>query len=132
MLFVVVATVFWVVSIVDCAVQPESRHRGVSKRAWVFIVLLLPVIGGVLYFTIGRQSAKDLAQRASRHAPDDDPEFLRSLNASTSQDERIRRLQEELASLDEQPEPAPDTESPSAADDAHDPTDGDWRDQRGS
>lgn len=94
------AAVFWVFSIVDCAVQPASRHRGVSKAAWIAIVVLIPVIGGILWFAIGRRRAND--QGAMRMvAPDDDPAFLRSLG-KTEQDARIRRLEEELARLDDE------------------------------
>ena len=34
------AAIFWVFSIVDCAVQPPTRHRGVPKAAWIAICLL--------------------------------------------------------------------------------------------
>ena len=39
---------FWVYSIVDCALQPPTRHRGVSKPVWLLIVVLIPVLGGIL------------------------------------------------------------------------------------
>ena len=45
LILALVATAFWVYTIVDCAVQPATRHRGVSKPAWLVIVILLgPVI----------------------------------------------------------------------------------------
>ncbi|QKJ18545.1 PLDc N-terminal domain-containing protein [Microbacterium hominis] len=91
------ATVFWVYSIVDCAVQPPIRHRGVPKPVWLLIVILLPVLGGVLWFVIGRTRR---STAASRRAPDDDPEFLGTIGTISDQDERIRRLEEELAQLD--------------------------------
>lgn len=94
------ALVFWVFSIVDCAVQPATRHRGVSKGAWVAIVVLIPVLGGILWFAIGRRRRGDEKQIRSL-APDDNPEFLRSLGTN-AQDERIRRLEEELARLDDE------------------------------
>ena len=86
-----VAVLFWVYTIVDCAVQPPSRHRGVGKAAWMAIVILLPVLGGILWFLIGRGRA---SQTVVRRAPDDDPEFLGRMTASAraEQDERIRRL----------------------------------------
>lgn len=94
------ALVFWVFSIVDCAVQPATRHRGVPKGAWIAIVVLIPVLGGVLWFALGRRrgSANGGARQV---APDDDPEFLRTLN-KTDQDARIRQLEEELARLDDE------------------------------
>ncbi len=95
LLLVPLAVAFWVYSVVDCAMQPPTRHRGVSKPVWLVIVMLLPVIGGVLWFVTGRARAVTAVR-----APDDDPAFLHSLGSHAEQDERIRRLEEELARLD--------------------------------
>ncbi|WP_127473045.1 PLDc N-terminal domain-containing protein [Microbacterium sulfonylureivorans] len=97
LILALVATAFWVFTIVDCAVQPPTRHRGVSKPVWILIVVLIPVLGGLLWLLVGRVRRSAIA---ARRAPDDDPEFLGSLGAITDQDERIRRLEEELAQLD--------------------------------
>lgn len=107
-LFVIAAVVFTVFSIIDCAVQPATRHRGVSKRWWI-VITCVPVIGGLLWFLIGRARRSRMRQIA----PDDDPAFLGSLDSIADQDERIRQLEEELAKLDEElgaggPAPAPD------------------------
>lgn len=96
----IVAAIFWVYSVVDCAVQPPTRHRGVSKGAWLAIVILIPVLGGILWFIIGR--ARFGGREAPRVlAPDDDPEFLASLRRAES-DARIALLEAELARLDEE------------------------------
>lgn len=100
----IAAVVFWVFSIVDCAVQPPSRHRGVSKGAWIAIVVLIPVLGGVLWFVLGR-TRRQPAGRVL--APDDDPNFLGTLKDTTDQDERIRLLEEELARLDSEDDASP-------------------------
>lgn len=106
LILALVATAFWVFTIVDCAVQPPSRHRGVSKPVWLLIVVLLPVLGGILWLAVGRTRR---APAVARRAPDDDPEFLGSIHANAEQDERIRQLEEELARLDaeddEDPQP---------------------------
>lgn len=132
LILALVATVFWVYTIVDCAVQPPSRHRGVSKGAWMAIVILLPVLGGILWFVIGRGRAA--SKTAVRRAPDDDPEFLGRMTASAraEQDERIRRLEEELAQLDSE---ADDPHPPKKATDPDNPPgngDDDTRGQRGA
>lgn len=139
LILALVATAFWVYTIVDCAVQPAARHRGVSKAVWMVIVIVLPVLGGILWFLIGRGRADRPV--AMRRAPDDDPEFLRGMSASAraEQDERIRRLEEELAQLDSEgddpglPRPAapekPQTDDP---DDTPGKGDDDSRGQRGA
>ena len=118
---------FWVYSIVDCAVQPPTRHRGVSKPIWLLIVILLPVLGGILWFIVGRGRA---GVPVLRRAPDDDPEFLGRLSpaARADQDERNRRLEEELAQLDSEADDPRDPR-PKTADD---PGDDDARGQRGA
>ncbi|MCR2812552.1 PLD nuclease N-terminal domain-containing protein [Microbacterium sp. zg.Y1090] len=88
---------FWVYSIVDCAVQHPSRHRGVSKPVWILIVALLPVLGGVLWFAVGRTRSSAMPRPK---APDDDPEFLGRIGDIRDTDERIRRIEEELKALD--------------------------------
>jgi len=118
------AIAFWVYSIVDCALQDATRHRGVSKPVWILIVILLPVLGGILWFVIGRTRRAPIA---ARRAPDDDPEFLGSLGSISDQDERIRRLEEELAALDsESPDPrasdAPVDDRPTGDDDTDEQT----------
>lgn len=126
----VLAVMFWVVSVVDCAVQPATRHRGVSKGAWIAIVLLVPVIGGVLWFWLGRVRAND----PSASAPDDDTAFLDSLRqpsaAAAAQDERIRQLEEELARLDA--EEAPTAENDELPSSPRPDGDDDSRDQHGA
>lgn len=103
------ALIFWVFSIVDCAVQPATRHRGVPKGAWIAIVVLIPVLGGILWFALGRRRRDK--EGMHQVAPDDNPEFLRSLG-KTDQDDRIRKLEEELARLDDETDgPAPDARS---------------------
>ena len=97
LILALVLTAFWVFTIVDCSVQPATRHRGVSKPIWILIVVLLPVLGGLLWLTVGRVRRSAII---ARRAPDDDPEFLEKIGTMSDQDERIRRLEEELALLD--------------------------------
>lgn len=93
------AVVFWVFSIVDCSVQPAARHRGVSKSAWVLIVVLLPVIGGILWFTLGRLAPGEV-DTGFVIPPDDDPNVLRRMG-DAEQEARIRELEAELSRLDD-------------------------------
>jgi hypothetical protein len=50
----VVAAVAWVVALVDMVRRRSAPTRG-QLAAWVLIVIILPVLGTILYFVIGRQ-----------------------------------------------------------------------------
>ena len=93
----------WIYAFVDCLGTPDGQIRHLSKPTWVIVILLFgPVlVGPVAWLVVGRPR-----RRARRHdaldngqgppaqplhwvAPDDNPDFLRSL------DERLRRDQNE-------------------------------------
>ena len=63
LILALVATAFWVFTIVDVSVQPAARHRGVTKPIWILIVILLPVLGGLLWLTVGCVRRSTLAAR---------------------------------------------------------------------
>jgi hypothetical protein len=87
-------------ALVDMLLIEGSRVRGVNKVAWAFIIVLLPLIGALLWFSLGR--GRRGPRTATRTvAPDDDPNFLDRINRES--DERIRRLEQELAELDDDP-----------------------------
>ena len=50
----VVAAVAWIVALVDMVRGRGALARG-QLAAWVLIVVLLPVLGTILYFAIGRR-----------------------------------------------------------------------------
>ena len=102
-----IALAFWVVSFVDCAMQPPTRHRGASKKVWVLITII-PVIGGLLWWTIGRARLEQMNGIQTPIPPDDDPGFEQRLA-----EERIRRLEDEIALLDmEEAFNMPDAQKP--------------------
>jgi hypothetical protein len=98
-----VLLVIYVFSLVDVILADSQRVRGLSKTAWLLIVIFLPVVGAILWFTIGRGRNSDNGGRPRTLAPDDDPSFLRNIRRDEEQDERIRRLEQELADLDDDP-----------------------------
>ena len=87
-------------AVVDVILADERRVRALNKILWVFIILVVPVIGAILWFTIGKER-NDRGAQPHTIAPDDDPSFLRNLRRDEEQDERIRRLEQELADLDD-------------------------------
>jgi hypothetical protein len=100
---VIAALVFTVYSIVDCALTERFRVRGMPKALWVVVLLVLPVVGGVLWFLIGRGPA-----RRRFLGPDDDPRFLgRSSTAAPArapERDELALLEQELANLDVDPD----------------------------
>src|SRR6478736_8689006 len=101
---VVAAVVFMIYAVVDCALFDRLRIRGLSRGWWIVVILLVPLIGAVLWFVIGRgragRAARPGGTRGAPVAPDDDSEFLKRLDRDAEQEERIRRLEQELADLD--------------------------------
>ncbi len=115
-----VLTGLLVFAIVDILVIDGSRVRGIPKYAWIGIVVLLPLVGPLLWFLIGRErleprnhgryaDASGVSSAPSRRfgpiAPDDDPDFLGRLSREQQQEERIRELEKRLDELgDDKPE----------------------------
>lgn len=93
--------VFWIYSIVDCALSDGLRVRALPKWAWVLIVVLLPLIGALLWFGFGRPRKEAAAgMRGRGYGPDDDPAFLQHLAKEQAEEKRIHKLEQELADLD--------------------------------
>ena len=108
----VVAIAFTIYTLVDVLMTERSRIRGVPKPVWA-IITLLPVIGGILWLTIGKMR-RPPRRTSGPIAPDDDPTFLSSLSQEeirrrAEQDERLRRLEQELADLEAEDDDDNDT-----------------------
>ncbi|MFB6612317.1 PLD nuclease N-terminal domain-containing protein [Agromyces sp. NPDC056379] len=98
---IVAAVVFSIYAVADCAFFDRSRVRGLSRGWWIVVILFVPIIGGLLWFIIGRgRAGRSSSGRSRTVAPDDDADFLRRLGTEAEQDERIRRMEQELAELD--------------------------------
>jgi len=93
--------------LVDVISIYESRIKSLGKVAWVFIIVLLPILGPVLWLTLGKERGNpdQTAQRAARSrapkGPDDDPDFLRGAARNQDQEARIRELEAELKALND-------------------------------
>lgn len=91
----------------------EGEIRGLPKIAWVIVILLFPLIGSIAWFLAGRPATAPSrpdswrpgsgfpeAERPRRPvAPDDDPEFLRSIKRDD--DELFQRWEEDLRRREE-------------------------------
>ena len=100
---IIVAAVI-IYAIVDCVMSRAQEVRSISKTAWIFTIVLLPVLGALLWFLFGRpMSGPEPKNRKPRHptAPDDDPEFLRNLAIRRRQQEKEAELKRREAELRE-------------------------------
>ena len=91
-----------VFAMVDVILMDRRRVRAVPKFVWIILILLVPVVGALLWFFVGKERAGGISQLRTI-APDDDPSFLKKIRRDEEQDERIRRLEQELADLDDDP-----------------------------
>ncbi|MFG3705219.1 PLD nuclease N-terminal domain-containing protein [Micromonospora sp. NPDC047670] len=92
-----------VCALISCLSAEEGEIKALPRIAWVLIILFFPLLGSVAWFAAGRErtpgrprggTPRDrilpTRERPRPIAPDDDPEFLKSLG------ERSRREDQEL------------------------------------
>ncbi|QSB06539.1 PLD nuclease N-terminal domain-containing protein [Natronoglycomyces albus] len=91
-----------IAAVADCLGGDEAPRR-FPKAVWVLIIVFLPILGGILWFTFGRARPDGGGSAAKRHpnggrgggprrprgpvAPDDDPDFLRDLDRQLRRNE---------------------------------------------
>ncbi|MFD8737653.1 PLD nuclease N-terminal domain-containing protein [Streptomyces sp. NPDC059618] len=112
----------WIYAFIDCLNTPEEEVRGLPKVIWVIVILLFGevLVGPVAWLVAGRArrgpaggsplSEWHRSHRTTFVAPDDNPEFLKSLKAENRKDEALlkdweadlRRREEELRRREEQ------------------------------
>ncbi|MFI6502236.1 PLDc N-terminal domain-containing protein [Nonomuraea typhae] len=91
-LFTLAVLAFWLYSLFDVITTPEDEVRNVPKTLWVLVIILVPVVGGLLWFLLGRPARGGAGEPmggpqrpfqprpAPPKGPEDDPEFLRNLD----------------------------------------------------
>ncbi|MEE6257508.1 PLD nuclease N-terminal domain-containing protein [Plantactinospora sonchi] len=109
-----------VVALISCLSAEEDEIRALPRIAWVLIILFFPLVGSIAWFVAGRPRPAPGSAGSSggirpggggvgrgrrQVAPDDDPEFLRSLDENRTKRDRemfdrweqdLRRREEEL------------------------------------
>ncbi|GAP60512.1 MULTISPECIES: PLD nuclease N-terminal domain-containing protein [Arthrobacter] len=98
---VVAVLLVYVYGLVDVIRTDRRATRGISKPAWLLVVIFLPILGAALWFILGRPyNIRPTPQPASHPtAPDDDPDFLRNLEVrrrNQAEAERLKKLKAEL------------------------------------
>jgi len=98
----IVVLVVFVYGLIDLIRTDARLVRGISKPAWIVVQIVVPVVGAILWFLIGRPRGESGPAPATyRHptAPDDDPEFLRNLELrrrNQAEADRLKKLKDEL------------------------------------
>ncbi|SIN37131.1 PLD nuclease N-terminal domain-containing protein [Micromonospora cremea] len=109
-LLFLVQIVLAVCALISCLSAEEGQIRALPRIAWVLIILFFPLVGSIAWFVAGREPGSGArkpwpagtgsTERPRRRpvAPDDDPEFLRSVQdrAQQQDQELFRRWEEDL------------------------------------
>ncbi|GAB3955294.1 PLD nuclease N-terminal domain-containing protein [Micromonospora vulcania] len=99
-----------VCALISCLSAEEGQIRALPRIVWVLIILFFPLVGSIAWFVAGREpdagarkawpggTGSTERQRRRPIAPDDDPEFLRSVQDRAQQpdQELFRRWEEDL------------------------------------
>jgi hypothetical protein len=99
----VIAVAIDIYTIADIALTARNRLRSLNKFVWIVVVVLIPVVGAILWFVLGKSRASNANNVLGA---DDDPNF-QSPGSETSRD-RIARLEDELRRLDDEENMPPD------------------------
>ncbi|MGC5343506.1 PLD nuclease N-terminal domain-containing protein [Streptomyces sp. DT24] len=78
-LLFVLPVALMIYAFIDCLNTPEKEVKHLPKIAWVVIILMFWVVGSVVWLVKGKERAPAGARRGQWVAPDDNPDFLRSL-----------------------------------------------------
>jgi hypothetical protein len=128
-LFVLLAAVQLVLlmlALISCL--SAERVRAMPRALWVLVILLLPVVGPVAYFLAGRPVTGGPGGTPARPAgprprprptsPDDDPDFLRTLNAEQARQDRelLAQWERDLRARDDNGDKSGEETPPSTED----------------
>jgi len=117
-LLFIVQIILAVCAMISCLSTEEGEIRALPRLVWVLIILFFPLVGSIAWFLAGRPAPAGKPRtgwrpgggfperdRPRQVAPDDDPEFLRSLDTQRSKQDRemfdrweadLRRREDEL------------------------------------
>ena len=120
-------------ALIEAISTPSDRTRIMPKGVWIIVIILIPLVGGVLWLLFGNENSylastvqgfRKTTGPARPTSPDDDEEFLRSLDIQRAQqrkDEELRKREEELRRLEKKLKDKPDSDTDSDTDEDQNP-----------
>ncbi|WP_182112938.1 MULTISPECIES: PLD nuclease N-terminal domain-containing protein [unclassified Actinotalea] len=122
--------------LIDCIQTPEGSARNLGKTAWIFVIILIPIAGAVAWLVAGRPAKQrpssavpwpstatagfpEYERPARPRGPDDDPEFLASVERRERAEHekllaeweaQLREREQRLGSVESAPGPDDTTE----------------------
>ncbi|UPZ30620.1 PLD nuclease N-terminal domain-containing protein [Streptomyces sp. LRE541] len=81
-LMILVPLALSIYAFIDCITTDEKDVRYIPKPLWAILVLLFPLVGSISWLIVGRvRTRRDVSpsRRGGWVAPDDNPDFLKSL-----------------------------------------------------
>lgn len=97
--FTLLIIALMIVALVDIIRRDDSQVRFLPKMVWLILVVLLPLIGSILWFALGRQYESEgisLPRMRTRRAPRTAPSF----SAPPLPPQETRTTEEQIADLD--------------------------------
>lgn len=101
-----VQLVLFVLALISCLSVP--RVRNAPRVVWVLVILLIPLLGPLAYFAWGRPRPAPVEggivrRRPAPVSPDDDVDFLRSVDTEQSKRDRemLAQWEKELRNREE-------------------------------
>ena len=110
----VVSVALMIYTLIECSRAEKHQVRSLPKSAWVVVIILLPLIGAVLWFVLGRPQSSTSQSTGQQKAPDDDEDFLRQLEVWRRQQQRetdAKAREQELKDQAKKKTDADDTDS---------------------
>lgn len=98
-LFTILTIVLMIVALVDIIKRDDSDVRYLPKVAWIIIVILLPLIGILLWFTLGRVYPED-GPRIPRPMRAQAPTQAPPVYQAPPQRQDFRTTEQQLADLE--------------------------------
>ncbi len=100
-----VSFLVFIIALVDIILRRGDQVKHLPKLVWVFIVIVLPFIGSVLWFAIGREYERSavrgrVARRRDKAVPA--ATWQNDVSARTTTEDQLAELQREIDFYNEQ------------------------------